>query len=139
MWRKYYLCDLWLFHINVMKKKFYVSHIRVPKEEHFPSRHLHAQNQQWKHHNVVWNPLKYNKMRHKNDIDVVLESLLWTLNRFRTLFSYFYCWLWTSKWRLFFLLFWAIFSVTIQFVEVKKDVKRCNACLWCCKRFYECN
>ena len=36
------------------------------------------------------------KMWHQNDVsDVVLVSLLLTLNRFRILFQCFHCWLWT--------------------------------------------
>ena len=32
----------------------------------------------------------------KRPVDAVLVSLLLTLNRFHSLFSYFHCWLWTS-------------------------------------------
>ena len=32
--------------------------------------------------------------------DVILVSLLLTLNRLHTMFWYFHCWFWTSKWRL---------------------------------------
>ena len=44
---------------------------------------------------------KFNNKDHQNHVnDVVLVSLLLTLNRFHTLFWCSYCWLWTSKWQL---------------------------------------
>ena len=61
--------------------------------QHFPSRYLLVQIQQWKHLNNVWNLLKCN-----ND-DTRTKSVMvfyLTLNRFSTLFSCFHFWFRTS-------------------------------------------
>ena len=51
---------------------------------------------------------------------VVLTSLLSILNRFHTLFWYFHCWLWTSKYRLRYLLFVKNFQlILICWTEIK--------------------
>ena len=73
-----------------------------------------VQSQQWKHQNNVWNLFKANNkdiercqmkwfVRIVNGFqpltssNIVLMSLLLTLNRFRTLFWCFHCWRWTIK------------------------------------------
>ena len=54
-------------------------------------------NQQWKHQKNMWNLFKVNKKDSKNVNDIVIGSLLLTLNRFRILFWCFHCRLWLSK------------------------------------------
>ena len=56
-----------------------------------PSRHSLVQIQQYKHQYNVWNLFKVIDV-----IDLVLVSLLLTLNRFETMFWCFHCWLWTT-------------------------------------------
>ena len=45
-------------------------------------------------------PVNSQRYRHQNVIDVVLVSLLLTLNKFHRFFWCFHCWIWTSKSRL---------------------------------------
>ena len=61
-----------------------------------PSRYLLVKSQEWKHQDNVWNLFK---ISNKDFRDVVLVSLLLTLNGFHTLFWYFHCRLRTSKYR----------------------------------------
>ena len=70
---------------------------RELRQEHFTSRHLHVQSQQWKHLQNAWNPLKDNNENTRTtSIDVFMALLLLTLNRFCILLSYFYCFLWIN-------------------------------------------
>ena len=65
----------------------------VTLQQHSPIRHLLVKSQQWKNKNTVWNLFKVNN---KDTYDVVLVSLLLTLNRFDTLLWRFLCLFWTS-------------------------------------------
>ena len=48
----------------------------------------------------IWLKLEGKSFNNKDTRTTSMASLLLTLNIFRTLFWYFYCWLWTSKCRL---------------------------------------
>ena len=57
-----------------------------------PSKQIHAQSQQWRQGEKVWNIFKANDVN-----SVVLVSLMLRLNIFLTFFNCFYCWLSTGK------------------------------------------
>ena len=70
-----------------------------------PSPHLLIQSQQWKHQNKARNIVKVNNKRIKVN-DIVMLSLLLTLNIFHTLLQCFHCWIWTSRCQLVTLNYW---------------------------------
>ena len=64
------------------------------------SRHLLVQSQQLKHKNYITFVPSWQWLRHNDENESYVMSLLLTLSRFRTLLLCFHCWLWASKYRL---------------------------------------
>ena len=79
------------------------SNLSIFESHYNPSRNLLGQ---------LWKDQSYSKLTiktPKNVIGVVLVSLFWAVNIFRTLFWCFHCWLWTSKYQLAYIFLYGLY------------------------------
>ena len=82
-----------------------------------PSRYLLVQSQQWKHQKNQCNIYEFT--------DVVLSTLLMTLNKFHALFWCLHCWIWRSSCRLG-SIFFTRWNLLVQSPQLKHQDKMWN-------------